>query len=791
MKSILRGGLAAVALCAFLSACGGGGSSGPATLPVTVTITGAARVDTGSQQRFATDVANTSGLAFHWDFGDGATGSGATATHTYAKPGSYQVMLVVTAGTQDSRSATSTVQVAAFSNVAGLSCTQADSAGWCWQHAIVTGHQINDVFFVDANHAWAVGDASTILKTADGGNTWAQVALDASIPPASLTSVRFRDALHGMALGDSDFALQTNDGGLTWTTDILGGLVLFTPNPIAFADYGPTRIVVSSAYPGGSIASFDDGVTWSVVGDGHPVFTTATDCWNLQFDQLQRMAGCGATSAVSLAVALPGAPYDTLLTGAFGSATQGLLVGYDYASGAFGLSTMMAWSTTDAGATWARFAPVGLPSNASYSGMQLQMADPQTGLLYAPGDLWAYWTLDGGHNWSTVASSPLLTVPYTGYRATGFIDGSTMWQSSTNHISISTDRGATWHDATLAAEDIPTGHSGVVAATVAHFTDTNNYVVTMHQRFYATHDGGQTFTRILGPDSRDANSTSSAFFFDVHNGKILNSHGALLATADGGHTLDPLGSVHRHRFGRSPVFRVRHAGLDDAQRQPVHVQRRRQHLVGRLDEPGHDGAEWHELGRFDPRVGLELRLALRHRQRRQHLDACGAARWWRPDFRGADRPAHRRRGRSQRQHAVHAGRRRDLADGLEPRRLLHARAHDGPRAVVPGERHQPQPGRWPHLADGRSVRQRRPARRRGLRRRAARLGGDPLGLRSVHGRRRRQLAAAVRGHRPVVRQRGCRGSDDSLARDARRSDPRYRDGWLVRVPRRRRGPDTG
>src|ERR1700712_3355679 len=108
MKSILRGGLAAVALCALVSACGGGGGGGgsspaPATLPATVAITGAVRADTGTQQHFATDVVNTGGLSFHWDFGDGATGSGASANHAYAAPGSYQVTLVGTAGRTDLR----------------------------------------------------------------------------------------------------------------------------------------------------------------------------------------------------------------------------------------------------------------------------------------------------------------------------------------------------------------------------------------------------------------------------------------------------------------------------------------------------------------------------------------------------------------------------------------------------------------------------------------------------------------------------------------------------------------
>ena len=35
-------------------------------------------------------------LSYHWDFGDGITGSGAAAAHTFAAPGVYQVKLRVT-----------------------------------------------------------------------------------------------------------------------------------------------------------------------------------------------------------------------------------------------------------------------------------------------------------------------------------------------------------------------------------------------------------------------------------------------------------------------------------------------------------------------------------------------------------------------------------------------------------------------------------------------------------------------------------------------------------------------
>lgn len=80
--------------------------------PVTVTVRGAAAKQaapeavsfaaTSTDLNLAVDasaVTSPTGAeitAYAWDFGDGSTGSGATATHEYAQPGTYQVLLTAT-----------------------------------------------------------------------------------------------------------------------------------------------------------------------------------------------------------------------------------------------------------------------------------------------------------------------------------------------------------------------------------------------------------------------------------------------------------------------------------------------------------------------------------------------------------------------------------------------------------------------------------------------------------------------------------------------------------------------
>jgi photosystem II stability/assembly factor-like uncharacterized protein len=532
MKTLIHGRMAVAVLCAALAACGGS-SDAPAALPASVAITHDARVEAGSAEVFATDIATTSGLTFHWDFGDGSSASGPTASHAYAKSGQYQVTLAVANSAEDLRTSTASIQVGTYSNVAGLDCTQPDSTGWCWQHAIVTGHQINDVAFVDATHAWAVGDALTILKSSDGGSTWTRVATDAGLASASLRSVRFYDAMHGMVLSDQGNALQTSDGGATWKLNTLGGSV-YAGGVSSFVDYSASRIIVESYTTASASMSVDGGATWAMVAGSGQLLATATDCWSVYGMSVERAAGCGPTGTAALTTSSITNGYQYLQAGGFASATQGLVVGYNY-DYTTGVQSALAWATSDGGDNWSSFQANGLPYSYFYA-LALRMADGQNGTLYTPGDLTAYGTTNGGHDWTTITSSPTLTQTWTGYRATGFL-GSVMWQAAGSSLAISGDRGQTWSTATVHDEDAVFQGGAATSMSLMQYADANDFVVSASHRFYVTHDAGKTFTRVLGADPRDAGAgTAAGFFFDSKHGKFATSHGAILSTADGGRT---------------------------------------------------------------------------------------------------------------------------------------------------------------------------------------------------------------------------------------------------------------
>lgn len=83
---------------------------------------------------------------------------------------------------------------------------------------------------VDENHAWAIGDRSTLTSTSDGGETWNTRTLrpwvdpDADIDPNSLIAfedpvlydVQFLTKDLGFVVGEFGKILKTTDGGKTW-----------------------------------------------------------------------------------------------------------------------------------------------------------------------------------------------------------------------------------------------------------------------------------------------------------------------------------------------------------------------------------------------------------------------------------------------------------------------------------------------------------------------------------------------------------------------------------------------
>ena len=79
-----------------------------------------------------------------------------------------------------------------------------------------TRRMLTGVFLVDDQVAWAVGHQSVILKSGDGGETWAKANAE-NDPETAYLDILFLDAKTGFIVGSYGKFLSTSDGGKTWT----------------------------------------------------------------------------------------------------------------------------------------------------------------------------------------------------------------------------------------------------------------------------------------------------------------------------------------------------------------------------------------------------------------------------------------------------------------------------------------------------------------------------------------------------------------------------------------------
>ena len=172
----------------------------------------------------------------------------------------------------------------------------------------LTDVELNDVFFINEELGWAVGEHGTILKTSDGGANWRQTASlkqvseeemamtadmanvlgqmrrrigenaaprTRSVPTGikfRFESVHFSDENNGIVVGGYDLpyvnrsravVMKTTDGGSTWR--VIRGLVIprltqvHLDNPFDVLAFGAS----GNLFPTGVYTSSDGGNSWS------------------------------------------------------------------------------------------------------------------------------------------------------------------------------------------------------------------------------------------------------------------------------------------------------------------------------------------------------------------------------------------------------------------------------------------------------------------------------------------------------------------------------------------------
>lgn len=153
-----------------------------------------------------------------------------------------------------------------------------DDAGTTWTPVDVEAvgtRSANDagaLFALDSKHIWLVLTDGYIMFSADGGITWTtQDAGGASVN--DYNGVSFANATDGYAVADSGDVVKTTDGGNTWAavTVITG-----TPNVLCVHTFNESNVVVGTV-TGIIYRSFDGGTTWTAQ------FNTGTSINDLDF----------------------------------------------------------------------------------------------------------------------------------------------------------------------------------------------------------------------------------------------------------------------------------------------------------------------------------------------------------------------------------------------------------------------------------------------------------------------------------------------------------------------------
>jgi photosystem II stability/assembly factor-like uncharacterized protein len=397
---------------------------------------------------------------------------------------------------------------------------------WSWLNPLPQGNPLNDIGFFDAANGIAVGDAGTIVRTADGGQTWSAAHYSAGLD-ARLLALDILDGQRAVAVGEDGLVLSSTDRGATWANTRTLGPVDWL-NSVSFAGVDTGYAIGMGAYQDPSAGSIyrttDGGVTWAnnFFGSGDPGMIGREFPWDV------------ATTGTGVAVVVgwkqpPGSSVSGLIlrstdAGGHWSRIQGPLpeltavTFIDDSTGiAVGFYSIL--RTTDAGATWSEYPtpPYDYLIDVAFSG--------QNGIAVGEWGQPVVSSSDGGATWAQVSA------PGPGiWRAVTFAGpGPAFGLDATATIYASTDLGATWKPRSQSVES----HD---ITSVAFKNASQGVAISAGGGILKTGDGGATWTSLTGGTllAFAGHDLTSAAYVQPDAITVVGTYGAIFRSDDGG-----------------------------------------------------------------------------------------------------------------------------------------------------------------------------------------------------------------------------------------------------------------
>jgi photosystem II stability/assembly factor-like uncharacterized protein len=122
-----------------------------------------------------------------------------------------------------------------------------------------TTQQLSGIYMIDELSGWICGDAGTLMKTDNGGQSWTQV----NVTGADLSAIVFLDSQTGVVVGDNGIIIRTTNGGANWSFVNSG-----TTLQLRGVSKGQGNILFAAGRDGAAVVSTDGGASWSVKNTG-------------------------------------------------------------------------------------------------------------------------------------------------------------------------------------------------------------------------------------------------------------------------------------------------------------------------------------------------------------------------------------------------------------------------------------------------------------------------------------------------------------------------------------------